>query len=44
MFDNDVLMTALLPCVLKNAISPEIIASELRTDKSTAENLIICLI
>ena len=44
MFENDILMTALLPCILKNAISPEIIASELRTDKATAENLIICLI
>lgn len=43
MFENDTLMTALLPCVLKNAISPEIIASDLEVNKETAENIIRCL-
>ena len=37
-------MTALLPCVLKNAISPEIIASDLEVNKETAESMISGLI
>ena len=44
MFNNDTLMTALLPCVLKNAISPEIIASDLEVNKETAESMISGLI
>jgi hypothetical protein len=44
MFDNDILMTALLPCVLKNAISPEIIASDLEVNIETAESMISGLI
>ena len=44
MFENDILMTALLPCVLKNAISPEIIASDLAVNKETAESMISGLI
>lgn len=44
MFNNDMLMMALLPCALKNAISPEIIAIDLETNKETAENMISGLI
>ena len=44
MFNNDILMMALLPCVLKNAISPEIIASDLEVDRKTAEAMLNGLI
>ena len=44
MFDNDILMTALLPCVLKNAISPDIISRDLEVDRKTAEAILNGLI
>lgn len=44
MFDNDILMTALLPCVLKNAISPDIISNDLEVDRKTAETMLNGLI
>lgn len=40
MFNNEILMMALLPCVLKKAISPDIISNDLEVDKNTAENII----
>lgn len=43
MFNNEILMIALLPCVLKKAISPDIISNDLGVDKNTAENIIRCL-
>ena len=44
MFDNDIIMTSLLPCVLKNAISPDIISSDLEVDRKTAEAMLNSLI
>lgn len=44
MFDNDILMTALVPCVLKKAISPDIISNDLEVDRKTAETMLNGLI
>lgn len=44
MFDNDVLMTALVTCVLKKAISPDIISNDLEVDRKTAKAMLNGLI
>ena len=44
MFDNGILMAALLSCALKNAISPDIISNDLEVDRKTAEAMLNGLI